>query len=280
MAPPRNVICDSDDDSDRLSAPNSPRVVAAAAAGEDAPGLSTSTDPSFFRDVYEEQQRALSALRHAAAGGQSRDLWDVPSSGEVVEAADRRRHDSIKRKRAAEELLQDGGSVVIELDDGNTEDAVAAKTKRPRLAGGLGISIPLEPITPGRIRECPALLGSSGTGGAADLSLPGYGTAQAGQQAHDPPPTEVFLTESTVAYTTPSLYASSGRRRALGSSGGNGNKHGENGKSVVVCIDGGEPKSEAAEAPMEAAATPARRGRQHAAEMVQVSLLQAQPISR
>lgn len=78
MAPARQVIGDSDDDEDYES-PIDPLPDQACDAPNERPIESGSTDPSFFRSVYEEQHR--DDVRRPTADGQAApDMWEVPSS--------------------------------------------------------------------------------------------------------------------------------------------------------------------------------------------------------
>ncbi|ERS96588.1 hypothetical protein HMPREF1624_06795 [Sporothrix schenckii ATCC 58251] len=281
MQSSKREVFDSDDDGDNLSplsiplaSPQlSPRpflpfattVTTATAATPNLPDTSTSTDPSFFRDVYEEQQRAIGAQlapQHADLGDNhsrgstvsvsvdkgGRDPWAVPSS--PIEVAGQQRGSYLKRKREEGDRRQQqphqqakrqkNVSVVVQLDDLSSGHASeAAKTKKQKTADETNIegntvvetiSIPLEPLTPSRLHQYPRLLSSSidddALAAAHDPSLPrqhgldlGLETAgpAVGAATHKDPcenrlPQPEDGTQSTIAFTTPSLYNSSGRR--------------------------------------------------------------------
>ncbi|CAK7223600.1 hypothetical protein SBRCBS47491_005265 [Sporothrix bragantina] len=209
---------------------------------------STSTDPSFFRDVYEEQQRALGAQldattneydnhdnQVAAAVVVERDPWEVPSS--PIEVAGQQRGSYLKRKPDEGRQRTNNASVVVQLDDtssgGGTAGEPATKQRRTTLDDssmerqgmGLEISIPLEPLTPSRMHQYPQLLSSSIDNSLAipqDESLPQIQAALVHQEPYDETIPADAATQSTIAFTTPSIYASSDRR-AVGSSSNNTN---------------------------------------------------------
>lgn len=283
MASSKRVVFDSDDDGDGLSPLSSPLsspqlsplplppIETRIATTTNPHDASTSTDPSFFRDVYEEQQRAIGAQLaplHTAlddshsqddASGNtfdqsSRDPWEVPSS--PIEVSGQLRGSYLKRKREEGEQQQqqvnrqNNVSVVVQLDDLNSGSASEpAKTKKQKRVAGPGhdqtqqntsagleiISIPLEPLTPSRMHQYPRLLSSNINDDPAvmhdaslprrlglDLGLEAAASPARQSQYDDPLPPNEGATQSTIAFTTPSLYASSGRR-ALGSSNNNSN---------------------------------------------------------
>ncbi|CAK7213043.1 hypothetical protein SCUCBS95973_001665 [Sporothrix curviconia] len=217
--------------------------------------VSTSTDPSFFRDVYEEQQRALGAQLNAttneydnqaaeemaeetatvAVAVPERDPWEVPSS--PIEVAGQQRGSYLKRKRNEElQRANDDVPVAVQLNgDGGSREPATKQRRRTTTVGsglehqgmGLEISIPLEPLTPSRMHQYPQLLSSSIDNSLAlplsrDESLPHIHAVSTYQAPYDATVPADAVTQSTVAFTTPSMYASSGRR-AVGSSSSNHN---------------------------------------------------------
>ncbi|CAK7207655.1 hypothetical protein SEUCBS139899_010466 [Sporothrix eucalyptigena] len=262
----RQEVFDSDDDGDVLSPLSSPLASPNLSPAQpyeetsqpelpelpelplstNAADTSASTDPSFFRDVYEEQQRALGAQllatakdhdeRYATTTAASttveRDPWEVPSS--PIEVAGQQRESYLKRKRD-EERQRNNVSVVVQLNDISSGSGEPAAKQR-KTAGtnnsslgqgsmGLEISIPLEPLTPGRMNEFPHLLSSSINNSMAvphDESLPPLRAASALQTPYNDSAPNDAVTQSTIAFTTPSIYSSSGRR-AQGSSNNNNN---------------------------------------------------------
>lgn len=324
MAASNHEVIDSDDDGDDLSPLSSPLAspqlsplplppIETETKTETTTNLahtSTPTDPSFFRDVYEEQQRAIGAklapyppgfddsyhdiLTEGNAANEtdqsSRDPWEVPSS--PIEVAGQQRGLYLKRKReeGGQASRQSVAAVVVQLEDlssGNASAKTNAKKQKKTDTNSVEsgtvpsietISIPLEPLTPSRLHQYTRLLSSSinnddplqrqGLDLSLDMSL------EAARPLQQPPYEEVLppnesVTQSTIAFTTPSLYASSGRR-APGSSNNNNNssnsvtKHLKSSSSHDMDI---VQENEVAAVAQDA--TPPRRARK-AADMAQV----------
>lgn len=259
MVSSRQEVSDSDDDDNGLSPLSSPLASPSLSYLEERSQLelpllappplstnpadaSTSTDPSFFRDVYEEQQMMLGSQLHATVDDFSqhvaplnvsteRDLWDVPSS--PTEVVGQQRESYLKRKRE-EKLPQVNASIVVQLDhvsSGNeptrkrlrtatsSEDQPGQQDTGTGSGTGMRISIPLEPLTPAYMHAYPQMLSSS----MDDLatSLPRLKRTVSDAQTvmtttretlYEGPLINNNVTQSTIAFTTPSLYASSGRR--------------------------------------------------------------------
>ncbi|CAK7271361.1 hypothetical protein SEPCBS57363_004578 [Sporothrix epigloea] len=198
-----------------------------------APAASTSTDLSFFRDIYEEQQGTAGKLLHtksneygnqSTASGNRDDPWEVPSS--PLEVTGQQRGSYLKRKRIEEHKLQRTKrlAVTVQLDDtssgGNSEPA----TNQQRVTDGQSMRYqgtnlerfaPQDPLTPNRTHQYPQLLGSSIDNSFVlpyDESLPQTENGSAHQGTHYEVVPVDTVTQSTIAFTTPSIYASSGRR--------------------------------------------------------------------
>ncbi|KAL1888975.1 hypothetical protein Sste5346_009243 [Sporothrix stenoceras] len=262
----KHEVFDSDDDGDDLSPLSSPLAspklsplplppieteteTTTTKSTNLAHATSTSTDPSFFRDVYEEQQRAIGVqlapfppgfddshhdilAERSAVERSSRDPWEVPSS--PIEVAGQQLRSYLKRKREEGQANRQNAAVVVQLED-LCNDNAPAQAKKQRTDANIGgvaaletISIPLEPFTPSRLHQYPRMLSSS----INEEPLPRQSISldeslEAAPPFQQPPYEEILppnedVTQSTIAFTTPSVYASSGRR-ALGSSNNNSN---------------------------------------------------------
>ena len=233
------------------------------------PVATSSTDPSFFQNVYQEQQRELGAQLNT-----EHDLWDVPSSPMRPPPA-MQPSDSAKRKREAEMRGRNTNS--SSGSGGGSGNAPPKRQRqegdatRPVMSNGLEISIPLEPITPNMLHQYPRLLSSSG-----DQSFPGevthtLGHALAAHHHHEyqQPPGDA-VTQSTVAFATPSIYASSGRRGLGSNNASDGNDAGRHDMAGEhkSSFDGLEAVEEVATVN---ASTPPRKAR--AAAIQQVGLV-------
>ncbi|CAK7264779.1 hypothetical protein SEPCBS119000_001169 [Sporothrix epigloea] len=269
MSASRQEIFDSDDDGDNLSPLSdlldSPQRLSPSALHEDssrlepvelpeqpapsrnqnllhsiAPAASTSTDPSFFRDIYEEQQRAADTQLRAAtneydsqskAGVTQTDPWEVPSS--PLEVVGQQRESYLKRKWNDERQRARRSTVPNQPDEASIDGGSEPPTKQQRLTKdynaryremGLETSALPDPLTPSRPYQHPQLTSSSIDNSFCQVphvrSLPENADRAADEKRHDGMPPVETVTQSTIAFTTPSIYASSGRR-AVESSGHN-----------------------------------------------------------
>lgn len=256
MTPPRQVIGDSDDDDDDavilLRSPSGHGHI------ESTAGDSSSTDPSFFRGVYEEQQHkeilpprdrspeaSDGAYRGAhgndarptidgsirGGGGPAADLWDVPSSPEVVA------WHGTKRKRGGSQQPDDSSAIqaagqrlqIVISAAGGAGSMTPTTTKKHRGADqdrqqeqenavdGDSFSS-IGPTDPRGLAQ-PPYLGSASS--AAQHRLPVIVDDKQGPVGNYGDYERVFppsaaVTESTIAYPTPSRYAILGPQHAGG----------------------------------------------------------------